>query len=102
LRAYAQVAYGMLAAGNQSMNVTRAASRSAVLKSERKLTKEQAEALQAQWMDATSRRNGAPPVLPPELDFETLSFNPKDLALLETQEWTRKRSRRRTGCRRCC
>ena len=38
-------------------------------------------------MVATSRRNGAPPVLPPELAFEVLSINPSDLALLETQEW---------------
>ena len=38
-------------------------------------------------MTATSSRNGAPPVLPPELEFETLSINPSDLALLETQEW---------------
>ena len=38
-------------------------------------------------MAATSRRNGAPAVLPPELSFEQLSFNPSDLSLLETQEW---------------
>jgi phage portal protein BeeE len=36
-----------------------------------------------------STRTG-PPVLPPELDFETISFNPADLALLETQEWNAK------------
>lgn len=87
LRAYAQVAYGLLAAGNQSMNVTTGGIPQAVLKSERKLTKEQAEAVQLQWMTATSRRSGAPPVLPPELAFEVLSINPSDLSLLETQEW---------------
>lgn len=38
-------------------------------------------------MTATSNRNGAPPVLPPELDFSVLSINPSDLALLETQQW---------------
>jgi phage portal protein BeeE len=38
-------------------------------------------------MTATSNRNGAPAVLPPELDFKVLSINPSDLALLETQEW---------------
>ena len=32
----------------------------------------------------------APPVLPPELDFTTLSFNPADLALLGTQEFNAK------------
>jgi hypothetical protein len=86
LRAYAQNAYGLLAAGNQSMQVNQGGIPQAVLKSERKLTKEQAEALQAQWVERTTARTG-PPVLPPELSFETLSFNPADLALLETQEW---------------
>lgn len=38
-------------------------------------------------MTATTARNGAPPVLPPELDFEVLSINPSDLSLIETQEW---------------
>ena len=38
-------------------------------------------------MTATSSRNGMPPVLPPELDFQVLSINPADLALLDTQEW---------------
>jgi len=87
LSAYAQVAWGLLAAGNQSMSVTQGGIPQAVLKSERKLTKDQAEALQTQWMTATSSRNGAPPVLPPELAFEVLSINPADLALLDTQEW---------------
>lgn len=86
LRAYAQNAWGLLAAGNQSMSVNQGGIPQAVLKSQRKLTKEQAEALQAQWVERTTARAG-PPVLPPELDFETLSFNPADLALLETQEW---------------
>jgi hypothetical protein len=66
LRAYAQVAWGLLAAGNQSMSVTQGGIPQSVLK---------------------SARNGAPPVLPPELDFSVLSINPSDLALLETQEW---------------
>jgi len=87
LRAYAQNAWSLLAAGNQSMNVSQGGVPQAVLKSERKLTKEQAEALQSQWMTAVGNRNGAPPVLPPELSFEVLSINPADLALLETQQW---------------
>ena len=87
LRAYAQVAWGLLAAQNQSMSVTQGGIPQAVLKSERKLTQTQAQELQTQWMDATSRRNGAPPVLPPELDFQVLSVNPADLSLLETQQW---------------
>jgi hypothetical protein len=87
LRAYAQAAYGLLAAGNQSVSVSQGGIPQAVLRSERKLTKAQAEALQAQWIAATSARNGAPPILPPELSFEVLSINPSDLSLLETQEW---------------
>jgi hypothetical protein len=87
LGAYAQQAWGLLAAGNQSMDVSQGGVPKAVLKSQRKLTAEQAEAIQTQWMARVNARNGAPPVLPPELDFETLSFNPSDLALLDTQEW---------------
>jgi hypothetical protein len=87
LRAYAQNAWGLMAAGNQSMTVSQGGIPQSVLKSARKLTKDQAESLQEQWMAATTARNGAPPVLPPELEFETLSINPADLALLDTQEW---------------
>jgi HK97 family phage portal protein len=89
LRAYAQAAWGLLAAGNQSMTVNQGGIPPAVLKSQRKLTKEQAEALQEQWVTRMTARTG-PPVLPPELDFETISFNPADLALLETQEFNAK------------
>ena len=87
LKAYAQPCWALLAAQNQSMSVTQGGIPQAVLKSERKLNREQAEALQTQWMTATSARNGAPPVLPPELQFEVLSINPADLSLLDTQEW---------------
>jgi len=87
LRAYAQQAWGLLAAGNQSMTVSQGGIPQMWLKSERKISKEQAEALQLQWMTATSARNGAPPVVPPEITPEQLSINPADLALLETQEW---------------
>jgi HK97 family phage portal protein len=90
IRAYAQVAWGLLAAGNQSMSVSQGGIPQAVLKSQRKLTKEQAEALQQQWGNATTSRSGLPPVLPPELDFTPLSFNPSDLALLDTQEFNAK------------
>ncbi len=87
LRSYAQTAWGLLAAGNQSMTVSQGGIPQVVLKSERKLNSDQAADLQAQWMAAVANRNGAPPVLPPELDFSSLSINPSDLALLETQEW---------------
>lgn len=87
LSAYAQTAWGLLAAGNQSLTTSQGGIPQAVLKSQRKLDSGQAADLQQQWMTATANRNGAPPVLPPELDFQVLSINPSDLALLETQEW---------------
>jgi HK97 family phage portal protein len=59
----------------------------AVLKSQRKLTKEQAEKLQNQWVERTAVRRGAPAVLPPEVDFEAHAFSPKDLLLLDAQEF---------------
>jgi len=90
LAAYAQQAWGLLAAGNQSMTVSQGGIPTAVLKSQRKLTEEQAQALQDQWMAAVARRNGAPPVLPPELDFDVLSVDPASLSLLETQEFNAK------------
>ena len=87
ISAYAQTAWGLTAAGNQSMSVSQGGIPTAVLKPQKKITAEQAQNLQAQWMAAVTARNGAPPVLPPDLDFEVLSFNPADLSLLETQEW---------------
>lgn len=90
LRAYAQQAYGLLAASNQAMSVNQGAVPSSVIKSERKLTAEQAEMIQTRWMEAAARGNGAPRVLGPDLDFETLSFDPKDLSLLESQEFNAK------------
>ena len=87
LAPYSQLAWGLLAAGNQSMSVSQGGIPQAVLKSERKLTKVQAEALQAQWAAATTARGGIPAVLPPEIDFAQLSYNPTDMALIETQQW---------------
>jgi phage portal protein BeeE len=59
----------------------------AVIKAAKKITAGQAGDIQTQWMAAVANRNGAPAVLGPDLDFESLSFNPKDMALLESQEW---------------
>ncbi len=87
LSAYAQIAWGLLAAQNQSSSVSQGATPKFFLKSQRKLTKDQAEDLQTQWVTASSARNGAPPVLPPEIEPTEMSFNPSDMALLETQEW---------------
>ena len=90
IRAYAQLAWGLLAAGNQAMEVNQGGVPKSVLKvtdQNRKLDASQAEKLQTQWQLRTQARSGAPPVLPFELDFETLGWNPKDMALLETQDF---------------
>jgi len=87
LSAYAQVAWGLLAALNQSTSVSGGGMPQAVLKSQRKINKVQADLIKAEWAESASSRNGLPAVLPPELDYSVLSFNPSDLALLETQEW---------------
>jgi hypothetical protein len=87
LSAHAQLAWGLLAAGNQSMTTVQGGIPQAVLKSARKLDKAQADALKLQWAESTANRNGMPAILPPELDFQVLSINPADLSLLETQQW---------------
>lgn len=58
-----------------------------VLKSKRKLTKDQAEALQAQWVARTAARRGVPAVLPPEVEFEKLGFTPAELELVDVQQF---------------
>jgi len=90
LRAYAQAAWGLLAAGNQSLVVNQGGIPKFYLKSDRPLTKQQSEDLQNQWMERTAARNGAPPVLPPHITPTDMSFDPSDLALLETQEFNAK------------
>jgi HK97 family phage portal protein len=90
IRSYAQLAWGLLAAGNQAMEVNQGGIPKVSLKvtdENRKLTDKQATNLQDQWQEKTQKRSGAPPVLPYGLDFETLSWSPKDMALLETQEF---------------
>jgi HK97 family phage portal protein len=87
LRAFAQQAWSLLAAGNQSMSVSQGAMPKVWIRSEKKLRKDQAEAVQAAWMEAAANRGGAPPIVDPSLTPNELSFNPSDLSLLETQEW---------------
>lgn len=87
---YAQKAWSLLAAGNQAMSVAQGGIPFTALKitdEKRKQTAEQAQALQTQWMQKAAERNGAPPVLPYGLDFEAVGWNPKDMALIETQEF---------------
>lgn len=88
LRAFAPHLYASIAASdlNQTL-VGPGAVPNAVLKSQRKLTEGQAEAIQAQWVTRTALRRGAPAILPPEIDFEQLAFSPKDLLLLDAQQF---------------
>jgi len=62
----------------------------AVLQSSRRLDREQAEALQAQWTARVGLRGGAPAVIPPDVTFQQFSFAPKELLLLESREWDAK------------
>jgi HK97 family phage portal protein len=87
IRAFATQAWGLLAGSELSRSVMQGGIPSTVLKSERKLTKEQAEAIQAQWTARLSERGGAPPVLPPELSFEKISMSPDDLLLIDGLEF---------------
>ena len=91
LRTYAASLSGLLAASELAkVMMSEGSVPNAVLKSARKLTEDQAVALQNQWVDRTAVRRGAPAVLPPEIDFEMLSFSPADLLLLDAQEWDAK------------
>jgi len=92
LASYASTAWGLTAAGELGRTMTSGGGvPNAVLKSTRKLTADQATALQDQWVNARLRAGvGAPAVLPPEISFEQLSFNAEDLALLEQQQFDAK------------
>lgn len=87
IRAYAQRAYSLLAAGNKSLSVSTDAFPPGYLKSEHRLTSEQAEGAQASWMAKTAARAGGVPVLGQGWDFKNSGIDPSDMALLETQEW---------------
>ena len=90
IRSYAQLAWGLLAAGNLAMDVNTGGVPKAVLKvtdPNRKLNAKQALALQTQWQERTQQRSGAPPVLPWGLDFESQPWSPQDMALLATQDF---------------
>lgn len=91
IKSYSAYTNGLLAAADLGrVMMGSGGTPSAVLKSSRKLTKEQAEGIQEQWMSATSVRRGAPAILPPDLDFEKLAFSPADLLLLDVQNFDAK------------
>jgi len=92
LHAYASTAIGLTTAGELGRTMASGGGvPNAVLKSKHRLNEAQAQAIQTQWMAARLRAGvGAPAVLPPEIDFEQLSFSATDLALLELQEFDAK------------
>lgn len=57
-----------------------------VLKGQANINAQQAAEAQARWVAASARRDGAPAVLGNGWDLETLTFSPKDMALLELAE----------------
>lgn len=87
LRAYAQRANSLLASGNKSLAVSQDAFPTGYLKASKRLTSDQADAARNAWMEKRIAGNGAPPVLDQDWAFEATQIDPKDLALLDTQEW---------------
>lgn len=87
LQAYAAAMTSSLSSSDLGRRIIEGGIPNAVLKSQRKLTEAQAVDLQNQWVERTSLRRGAPAVLPPDVDFETLSFDPKALMLLDGQQF---------------
>lgn len=85
LSAFAQRAYSLLAAGNQSLNVSQDHTPQGYLKSEQRLTSEQALAAQEQWHNPTNP--GYVRALGQGFDFVKTGINPSDMALLDTQKW---------------
>jgi HK97 family phage portal protein len=89
LYAYAQQCWGVISGSALASSMLSGGGiPHAVLKSQRKLTAEQATAIQNQWVAARQRAAvGAPAVLPPEIDFEQLSFSVHDMLLLQLEEF---------------
>ena len=85
LSAFAQRAYSLLAAGNQSLNVSRDNMPQGYLKSELRLTAEEAIEAQDQWNNPTNP--GLVRALGNGFDFVKTGINPSDMALLDTQKW---------------
>jgi len=87
LRSFAQQAWGLMAAGNQSLTVNQGGTPKFYLHAKGRPTKDQTELIQEQWMTATANRNGAPPVIGDAIEPKEMSFKPSDLALLDTQKF---------------
>lgn len=63
----------------------------AVLTYPGRLSRERVLELQAQWVEARMSGMGLPAVLSGGIDFRTLDYNPKDLALVELSQWNEAR-----------
>jgi phage portal protein BeeE len=91
LRAYSSQAWSQIGAGAAAQNVMAGGTIPPVtLMAKRKLTKEQAEAVQTQWVNARARYGSGVPAILSSADFEkpeALNISPKDLALLELAEF---------------
>ena len=88
LSSYASYLYGLTASAELARVMTgEGGVPNAILKTAKKLKPEQAVALQSQWAERTAVRRGLPAVLPPDVDFQQLSFSPQDLMLLEVQSF---------------
>lgn len=90
LQSYSSVIWGMIGATELAASVVSegGAIPNAVLKSQRKLTPDQAQAIQTQWVAARARAGrGVPAVLDPGIDLEKLQFSPADLALLDLEQY---------------
>ncbi len=87
LRSYANQAWGVIYGGRlTSHTMSNGGVPQSVLKADTTLTEEQARKLQTQWT-SSERGPGAPAILPKGLDFSVLSFSPKDLLLLDAQNF---------------
>lgn len=87
LRSYANQAWGVIYGGQLTQNTMSSGGvPQSVLKADTTLNETQARALQSQWVGG-DRPPGAPAILPKGLDFSVLSFSPKDLLLLDAQQF---------------
>jgi len=87
LRAYAEVAFGLLHSNEQALSVNAGGVPQFYLKAKRPINEVQADKISNRWAEKTAQRGGRPPVLPPDIDAEQMSINPEDLALLGLQEF---------------
>jgi HK97 family phage portal protein len=83
IAAYASQAWGLLAGSDLSRSVLQGGVPLYGLQSKRRINETQSEAIQARWVERTSARGGAPPVLPPELAPVQLGLSPSELLLLD-------------------